>query len=344
MEPTLANGAAVVEMAADPAHAYRDLLPISSPELIDEGLMVRTPCIPAGKLGKAIGVPRMWLKNESVQPTGTTKDRMAALVVAVFRQLGINEFVASSTGNSSTALARAVARDERMRAHFFCGRDFVPFHRFEPSERISLTVVDGSYATAGDVARSFAKEQGLCWEGGFFNWARRAGLKTAYLEAFDEMTEPPDVIVQAISSGMGVVAAFTGVKEYIQLGRLAAMPRFVMVQQDTCSPMATAWRDGRYELHDSDIVDRPSGLATAILLGDGSEFYPYIARIAAETSGNIVAVAQEDLVSTRKMIMALEGIDACYSAAAAVAGVAAEARAGRIDSRDVVLVNLTGRY
>ncbi|WP_217208447.1 pyridoxal-phosphate dependent enzyme [Streptomyces sp. AC550_RSS872] len=320
-----------------------DFLPVVAPGFLDSGLSVRTPCRPAPELGAAIGLPRLWLKDESRQPTGTTKDRLASVVLAVFRQFGIKEWVASSTGNSATALARAVLRDQSMRAHFFCGSDFTADHQLEPGDQISLNTVVGGYSDASREAQKFAAEREIAWEGGFFNWARREGVKIAYLEAFDTMPQEPDVIVQAISSGMGMMAARKGAKEYLATGRIGSMPRFLMVQQDTCAPMAKAWQDGRTELTDHDVISRPRGLARAILLGDGRASYPYMRDIAHATGGSIVSVSQRGMEEARRMLLEIEGADVCYSAAATIAALRVEAREQRISADQVVLANLTGR-
>jgi threonine synthase len=322
---------------------YLPLLPLESDEFLDHTVARPTPCIPAPTLGKIIGVPNLWVKDESRQPTGSTKDRLAAVALAVFRQFGVTEFVASSTGNTAIALARAVRRSPDMRAHFFCGRDFVDMHDLPQDERVRLTAVDGSYAAASAAAKAYATEHGILWEGGFFNWARREGLKLAYLEAFDAMEIEPDVVVQAISSGMGIMAARKGAEEYRRLGRLTKTPRFLMVQQDTCAPMADAWRDGRDKLTDEDVVERPDGLARAILLGDGRASYPYMRDIALASGGAIRSVRQRELVEARSMLCELEDLDVCYSSAAAIAAVRNEAADGRIAADDTVLVNLTGR-
>jgi threonine synthase len=342
LEPILSTVDPVVRDEDDPGRAYLDFLPIDAAERLAAGIMRRTVCRAVPRLGSAIGVPRLWVKDESGQPTGTTKDRMAALVVAVFDQFGIREFVASSTGNSATALARAVRRSGSMRAHFFCGRRFVDAHRFDPDSTVCLTVVDGDYAAASVRAQRFAAEQGICWEGGFFNWARREGLKLGFLEALDEMPCRPDLIVQAVSSGLGIVAAAKGMREYLAAGRIDGLPRFLLAQQDTCAPMVSAWQAGRAEMSADDIVVDPSGLASAILLGDARSSYPYVARIVGDHGGNIVAVSQGDLIECRRLLAELEDLAVCYSSAATVAAVRQEAAAGRIGADEVVLLHLTG--
>ncbi|MFH8804257.1 pyridoxal-phosphate dependent enzyme [Streptomyces sp. NPDC017936] len=326
-----------------PEQVYFDLLPLSSPHFLDDGITVRTPCRPAPALGAAIGVPGLWLKDESQQPTGTTKDRLAATVLAVYRQFGVKEFVASSTGNSSTALARAVMRDPAMQAHFFCGTRFVPNHDVPRHERTVLTAVEGSYVEASHQARRFAEDQGLHLDPGFFNWARREGLKLAYLEAVDQMDRTPDVVVQAISSGMGILAAHKGLREYRKLGLVDRMPQFLMVQEESCAPAANAWREGRRDLGPADRIERPEGLATAILLGDGAPYFPYLHDIADDTGGAIVAVPSESLVQARRMLRELEGLDVCYAAAATIAALRDRTAAGLLRGDETVLVNLTGR-
>jgi threonine synthase len=325
-----------------PEFAYFDLLPVSSPDYLHSGTSRATPCRRAERLGAAIGLPHLWIKDESQQPTGSTKDRAAAVVLAVFREFGIDEFVSASTGNTAIALARAAGRDESMRGHFFCSATSVGRDLIDTGNGNTLYIIDGSYADAIQASREFAAEHDIFAEGGFFNWARREGLKLAYLEAFDEMPAEPDVVVQAISSGMGIMAARKAASEYRALGRLARSPRFLMVQQDTCAPMARAWREGRSELTDEDVIVNPEGLAAAILLGDGRASYRYMQEIARTSGGSIVDVTQFQLIEARGLLQELEGLDVCYSSAATVAAVRNEVAAGRLDVDQVVLVNLTG--
>ncbi|WP_327255534.1 threonine synthase [Streptomyces sp. NBC_01244] len=326
-----------------PEQVYFDLLPLSSPDFLDNGITIRTPCRRATGLGAAIGLSDLWIKDESQQPTGTTKDRLAGTVLAVYRQFGIKEFVASSTGNSSTALARAVLRDPGTRAHFFCGDRFFPNHDVPDDERTTLTTVEGSYVQASARAREFAEDERLHLDPGFFNWARREGLKLAYLEAVDQMGRTPDVIVQAVSSGMGILAAHKGLREYQQLGLVDRMPAFLMVQERSCAPSANGWREGRTELGPADRIEQPEGLATAILLGDGAPYYPYLHDIATTTGGSIVDVPSSSLVEARRLLLDLEGLDVCHAAAATIAALRDQVAAGLLRGDETVLVNLTGR-
>jgi threonine synthase len=289
-----------------------------------------------------IGLEDLWIKDETGQPTGSTKDRMAAVVVAVLREYGVEEFVSASTGNSSTALARAVRMAGGMRAHFFCGQQFAGRHRFVSDEWTMLHVIDGTFVSAAEEAMAFAQERGLRWEGGFFNWARREGLKLAYLEAIEQMDREPQHVFQAVSSGMGMLGAYKGVQELRALGRLDRTPALHMVQQDTCAPMVSGWRAGCLELTGEHVVRNPTGLALAILRGDGRASYPYLRAIAAGTHGDITSVTQRDLVEARDLLLECEGVQGCFATAAVVAAAAVAAKDGAIPADRTVLLNLTG--
>lgn len=326
----------------DPMEKYFDLLPIRSREALLPGVATKTPCLPSSEIAKYVGVDEVWLKDETKQPTGSTKDRMAAIVVAAYRERGIRSFVASSTGNSSTALARAVSIEDNMEADFFCGERFAPNHTFPNDARVRLHVIDDDFVAAGRAARSFATANGVTLEGGFSSWARREGLKTAYLEAFDQMPVPPDVVVQSVSSGMGVVGAYKGATEYQQLGLLKRKPQIIMTQQDSCAPMAAGWASGKRELGDGDVVANPTGKATAILRGDGRQSYPYLRSIALQTAGGIYDASEPDMEDARTLLRVSHGIDACYASAAAIAGVRNSVRHGVVKTGSRVLIMITG--
>jgi threonine synthase len=302
-----------------PLERYFHLVPLehlSSAVDLGEG---DTPCLHAQRLGQRVGMSRLYLKDETRNPTHTTKDRMASCVLSQFREVGITEFVASSTGNSSTSFAFGVRSLENIRVHLFCGRNWV--HRYEYCDypNVHLHVIDGDFVAAGEAARRFALEYDLIFEGGFFNLARREGLKLAYLEAFDQLPDEPAVVVQAVSSGMGLYGAYKGVREYQCLRRLESTPRFVCAQQDTCAPMYHAFVEGSARIQAHNIVRNPSGLAEAILRGDPSQTYPYMYHIVKVTNGCFAAASRDEIIEAHELLRETEGIDICYASATALA-------------------------
>jgi threonine synthase len=327
----------------DSLSRYFDILPLESRDAARGGC-VPTPLIRARELGRRYGLRQLFLKDETGHPTCTTKDRMAACTLSRFRELGIDEFVASSTGNSSTAFAYWVQEHGQgeMHAHLFSGADWARRHQHCESDTVSLHVVDGTFVDAGAAAKAFAAANGLTWEGGFFNPSRREGLKLGYLEAFDQLPREPRVVIQAISSGMGLYGCWRGIHEYGALGRLTAAPRLVCVQQESCAPMVRCFEQGSSEMRPEHIVANPTGIAEAILRGDPSGSYPYMYRIVAETHGVFVSVNSLEIEAAQRELLEDEGVRGCPASSAAVAAARKLGDRGWIDPDEVVLVNVAG--
>ncbi|GAB3494851.1 threonine synthase [Nocardiopsis coralliicola] len=335
-------GAAEVGSDGAAVQRYFDLLPLRNRGglcLLGDG---DTPCRPAPELGARTGLPGLVVKDESANPTRSTKDRIASVGLARMAELGVKRFAMASTGNSSTAYARGVQAVEGIELALFCGRRFRHRLHYPDHPSVATLLVDGDFVAAGGAARRFAARTGAYAEGGFFNLARREGLKLAYLEAFDAMDPSPDYVFQAVSSGMGLLGGYKGAVEYHRLGRLPRVPRFVAVQQEGCAPMARAYREGAAEIARRHVVADPRGPAEAILRGDPSATYPYIRALCDSSGGAITAVSHEEIRAARELLAEAEGLTVCSAAATALAGAVRMRREGALPADASVLVNLTG--
>ncbi|MCX7625978.1 MAG: pyridoxal-phosphate dependent enzyme, partial [Candidatus Sumerlaeaceae bacterium] len=142
---------------------FFDLLPILERSSIIDGQEGNTPCVLATQLGRALGLNKLYLKDETKNPTGTTKDRQGPLCVAAFRDLGIYEFITSSTGNSSTAIARIVARFPDMKMHLFVGDEFLSRVNVVGAKNLVLYwLKNGTFVDAHTAAAWYAKQSGIC--------------------------------------------------------------------------------------------------------------------------------------------------------------------------------------
>jgi len=327
----------------NPYERFFDLLPVRDRRLLPGGATF-TATVHAERLGARLGLPWLYLKNETTSPTRTTKDRMAAVAIAYLYEAGIRRFTTSSTGNSSSAYAHAIARLPEMSMYVVTAADFRDRLTLPDvdDQVIDIVARDASFVDAFAVAGRLAAERGWTAERGFFNPGRREGLKLAWLEAVDQVDRHIDCYVQAVSSAMGVYGVDKAAHELDRLGPAGPPPRLLCVQQESCAPMVTAWRDGAEQIRPSDIVEAPTGIATAILRGDPSRTYPYVRRIVADSGGTFIAVDDDAIGAARTWLVELEGIEVCYAAAAAVAGLAEAARAGIVAAEETVLVNLTG--
>jgi threonine synthase len=322
---------------------FFDLLPIENPANLLARSMPYTPCVHARKLGAVLEMPWLYLKDETKLATGTTKDRMAEVSMAFLWECGVRAFCTSSTGNSSTGYAHAIARYPDCRMYLFTAEDFRDRVDYGPSERVVPFVLrDASFVDAFNCAATFASRHKLVSERGFFNPGRREGLKLAFLEAAEQVPRPINWYVQAVSSAMGVYGAFKGAKELLGLGRISSLPRLLCVQQETCAPMARAFDDGSEVIRPEYVVHKPTGIAQAILRGDPTRVYPYVRKIVLESNGTFATVNEAEIRASRRMVEELEGISPCFSASAALAGLVRQVRQGTFPRNDTVLVNLTG--
>src|SRR4029434_4744875 len=164
-----------IRVSNNPLIRFHDLLPVhdvANAHWLGDG---NTPTVHARALGRRLGLTNLYLKDETRNPTCSTKDRMASVVLSYFQELGIREFACSSTGNSSASFAYGVERNQDFRLHVFVGRDFLHRMNFDSSERISVYwVEDATFAEAHECAKAYAHmNEHDTGEGALFNTRSR---------------------------------------------------------------------------------------------------------------------------------------------------------------------------
>lgn len=328
--------AAIGEPGLDPLSRFADLLPARSAAFPVAHGVVSAPLI---RLEPSDAVPvTTYAKWEGAHPTGSAKYPMAIVALTYMYERGVRAFAFSSTGNTTAAFASALPMWPGMTGHVFAPAGF-PVPADAPPNLI-IYEVPGDYANAHHVAAAM-RFDGVVAEGGFFSVGRREGLKLAYLDALLAAPKPPTVVVQAVSSGMGIIAAAKAVAELAGMGLIERKPRLMAVQQASCAPMAASFRAGAAALRPGDVIRAPKGRAIAILLGDPSASYPYVRAAVAGSGGTVTEVPDTDTTAALHCLRR-HGLDACFSSATAVGALAGLRRSGWITDSDVVLVNLTG--
>jgi threonine synthase len=326
----------------NPFVRFIDLLPVQK---LQDRLPEATymPLVHATRLGRELGMTSLYLKNETALPTRTTKDRMAAIALAYLRERGVRSFTASSTGNSSTSFAYGMRAHPDMHLFLFTAERFVP--RVQHADHHQVTHIgmrDATFVEAARYADVYARKHGLTSENGFFNPGRREGLKLAFLEACNQLAQPIDWYVQAVSSAMGVYGAYKGARELHAIKHISQLPRLLCVQQESCAPMVHAFSEGSETIQSKHVVARPTGIADAILRGDPTRAYPRIRRIVLESRGDLTAVSEAEIRAARKSVQVHEGISPCFSASTAIAGLIKSVAAGVVDRDATIVINLTG--
>lgn len=326
----------------NPFERYFDLIPVLDRDLMPKNAAM-TPTVHATALGEHLGLSRLYLKNETVHPTGTTKYRMAAVSLPYLFESGVTEFCTSSTGNSSSAYANLIHHIPDLKMNLFTGDAFRNRVNYESTDQIRHYILHGaSFAEAFVVAAQHAKTHGCTSERGFFNLGRREGLKLCWFEAIEQSGGSFDWYVQAVSSAMGVYGVYKAAKEFVELGVSDRLPRLLCAQQESCSPMVRAWEDGAESIRPEHIVRNPSGIAMAILRGDPTGVYPYMRAVVTESGGSFLSAPEAEIREARRLVLELEGIDICYAAATAVAALHRATKRGLVARDARILVNLTG--
>ena len=251
--------------------------------------------------------------------------------------------MSSSTGNSSSALARGIELYPRFVMHLYVGGAFSDRVRFGAGNAgVHMHVMENmSFSDSFNHAKSEAARLNLPFEAGFFNPARREGLKLAYFEAVEEIPTAIDWCVQAVSSAMGIYGAWKGAKELLALRRIPALPHMVCVQQETCCPMVKAFEEGSAEILDHHIFPNPTGIAKAILRGNPTHCYPYVHGMVTESGGTFVSVSEREILEAQAKVRELEGLECGYCGAATIAALARLAARHAIGATETVLLNLT---
>lgn len=332
---------AKLRKSQDPYERFFDLLPLDRPRSVlrvDDG---STPCVHARRLAASMGLENVFLKLESFNPSGTTKDRLATVVLSRFHELGLHEFVTASTGNTARALARGLSLYPHFKMHAFVGEAFAEHLAFDSPSVVTHVLAGGDYSEALDAAVAFSLERDLPFEGGFFNPGRREGLKIAYLEAVDQVPGTIDWYVQGVSSAMGACGTAKAAGELLELGEIDRRPRIVCVQQETCAPIVRGWEAGLEALPDDFVIRDPVGPVKAILHGDPRACYPYVYRMLSETEGLALTVTEGQILAAQRQVLTLEELPCGLAGATTVAALALLADRRLVGSGDTVLLNIT---
>ncbi len=265
---------------------YPELLPVRSPATwltLGEG---GTPLVQAVNLGMMLGTPSLFIKDERQGPTGSFKDRQAALTIAALKEAGITEMVAASTGNVAISYSAYAARAGIKLWAFVTS--LVPAVKMQEIALYGTQVikVTGSYDQAKQVATEFARERHLYQDLGARTITSVEAMKTIAYEVAEQLAlgpvtefppnqgtarwKAPDWYVQAISGGMGPLGVDKGFRELRQMGLIDRIPSLALIQADGCAPMVQSFRQG---LNTAVPVETPRTRIETLATGDPGRAY-----------------------------------------------------------------------
>jgi threonine synthase len=320
---------------------YRPLLPVfddEDPVTLGEGL---TPLLHARALGARIGLERLYVKDESLNPTNSFKARGQSAAITRAKYLNASTVAVPSAGNAGNAMAAYAAR-AGLSAQVFLPRDVkAPFVRECRLYGAEVTLVDGLITDAGRIAADRGRAAGWYDVSTLKEPYRIEGKKTMAFEIAEQMEWSwPDWIVYPTGGGTGMVGMWKAFAEIEAIGWIPAgrRPRMVSVQAEGCAPIVRAFDDG---------LDAARPWEAAATIADGLRVPRAIGdflvlRAVRESGGTALAVSDAAMIEGMLEIGALEGVSAAPEGGAAVAAVRELVNRGVIGRRDSVVLFNTG--
>lgn len=318
---------------------WAQLLPLESMASFPQLITDATPLRPAARLGDHLQLSDLWLKDDTVMPTASFKDRASALVVAVAKERGIKTIATASTGNAATALAGQAAWAE-IESVIFVPAD-------APRAKLAQIAVFGGRLVPLDTNYDGAFELSIeaCDAFGWYNRNTAynpytvEGKKTAALEIWEQLEySAPEWVI--VPTGDGVIAAGIekGFADLKAMGFIEQLPRIAMVQAVGCQPIVRAFEAGADEIAPE---MHPKSIADSIKVG-----VPRAGRWAMKalknTNGVAVAVEDEEILGAIRLLGEKTGVFAEPAAAAAIAGLAKLRGDDVIGADETVVALVTG--
>ena len=298
---------AAIEAGPPNMWRYAPLLPVPA-DIADRPTMEPgyTRLIRADNLAHALGMRRLWIKDDRGNPTHSFKDRVVAVALAAATELGFKVLACPSTGNLANAVAAAAAR-AGIRSVVLVPADL------EPQKIITTSVYGGTFVTVDgtydDVNRLASELAGEHEDWAFVNVNVRPyyaeGSKTLGFEIAEQLGwRVPEQVVVPIASGAQLVKVDKGFGELTSLGLVAEAPwRVFGAQASGCAPVSAAFAAGY------DVVRpvRPATIAKSLAIGNPADG-PYVLDVVRRTGGAIADVSDDEIVDSMRLLACTEGI------------------------------------
>ncbi len=319
---------------------YREVMPDPGDyQPMGEGF---TPVFPARRLGAKLGLKNLFIKDESVNPTGSFKARGLAPAVAMARKLGARTICLPSAGNAGSAAA-AYGAWLGLPVHVFLPEE-TPRAFFQEAAAYGAIIhrVKGHIGDAGARMREMIAAEP---EMGWFDVStlkepyRIEGKKTMGYELAEQMGSLPDVVIYPTGGGTGLIGMWKAFDEMEALGWIdSRRPRMISVQSSGCAPIVRAFERGTREAEPwRDPRTIASGLQVPSAIGDF-----LILDAVRASDGRAVAVPEDRIAAAVSEVGATEGLFVAPEGAAAFLALRILIDERRVDAGERVVLFNTG--
>ena len=299
-----------------------------------------TPLIHATRLGERLSMTRLYLKNDTVLPTGSLKDRSNSVGISKAKELGFAVATVMSTGNAAASVA-AYAAAAGMRSIVMVPLGTAPSKIIQArAYGATVVVVDGDFDNEVAQLYKTAIEEFGWYDCLSSNPYRDEGKKSYAYEMVDQLNgEVPGWVIHPTAGGTGIYAMWKGFQEFRSLGWLQNLPRLVASQSEAAAPITHAFMKGLVDIEPE--VARPT-VAESIQVGNPVSLGWRALAALRESKGTAVALSDEEILEAQSLTARLAGIFAEPAAATSVAAARRLRAAGVIGPDELVVCNLTG--
>ncbi len=313
---------------------YLPLLPVASDDTIPPLRTGRTPLYDASGL---LGIRRLYIKDDSRNPTASLKDRATSVAMARASEEGVSAVAAASTGNAGCSLAGFAAAQD------------VPCYIFVPADAprpkvaqilvygATVFAVDGSYDDAFDLAMNVIDKFGWYNRCSAVNPYLVEGKKTVSFEIAEELDfEVPDRVFVPVGDGCIMSGVYKGFAEFARLGLTERVPKLVGVQAEGADPVRAAF-EGGCEM----MPCEAQTCADSIAVGHPRNWRKAVKGVGL-SGGSMMAVSDEEILSAITTLSRATGVFGEPAGVTAFAGLAKAVREGVIGTDETVVVLMTG--
>ena len=316
---------------------YRELLPVEE-DTPDTPLRVGwSPLYEADRLAKQLGIAKLWIKDDGINPTASLKDRASAMAVAKAKEAGAKVIACSSTGNAASSLAGNAAAAGLKTYIFVPSR--APKGKVAQLMTFGATVisVQGSYEDTVELSKQAIDNWGWYNRNAAINPYLSEGKKTVGLEIMEQLNwEVPDYIAISVGDGCTIAGLWKGLKDLYAIGFIDRLPRLISAQAEGCHPINRAIETGEdwYPMEENTLAD-------SIAVGVPRNADKALMAIR-ESNGLVVNVTDEEIMAAQKLLGTTCGVFGEPAGVTGAAGLKKLCEQGRIPADSKVVSVVTG--
>ncbi len=320
---------------------YKEFLPISDKSKIVSLKEGGTPLIKCETLARENGIKNLYVKNETMNPTFSFKDRAFTVIISRALESGAKTVAAVSDGNAGASAAA------------FSAKAGIACYIFTPAFAVQSKIVQMSmygarvFSVRGSLIAAGMLVLEACIKYGWFNITtakvlnpyQTEGHKTLAYEICEQLGwQAPDWVIIPVASGDSLGAIWKGFKEFHTLGFIKSLPHMVGVQGEGAAPVVKAFEERKqfYEIEEFE----PETIADALCIGMVLGSWPL--NTLKESNGYAVAVSDKEILEAQKFLAAKEGIFVEPSSATTIAGFKRLLGKGVISRNESVVCVTTG--